>query len=337
MAAAQSPFVRRKAIYKKIGKERSSTVIAYVTGDRQNMEARVHQEQLGMFADHLDTIGATKRITLLLHTRGGDTLGAWSIVNLLRMFCDDLEIIVPMRAHSAGTLICLGANRIILTKQGTLGPIDPSLQSPLCPQIPGAPPDARAAVSVEAIRGFLSFAKEEVGIKDEHELSRILLHLADKVHPLVLGQIFRTQSQIQNLARQLLQHQVDDEKTLKKIIGFLCSESGSHDYTINRREAAALGLKIEKPTMAFYKTVKSFWDTVRHELELETPFDPRSLIGGANEKDYRCIRCLIESVSGGSHMFVTEGKLRKVQLPVQPGQPVEAIQDERHFEGWRAR
>jgi membrane-bound ClpP family serine protease len=71
------------------------------------------------------------------------------------MFCDDLDLIAPGKCMSAGTLIALGANRIIMTKQATLGPIDPSIQSPLNPSIPGATPDARAPVSVEAVNGYL--------------------------------------------------------------------------------------------------------------------------------------------------------------------------------------
>ena len=38
------------------------------------------------------------------------------------------------------------------------------------------------------------------------------------------------------MAEKLLQNQVTDPEKMKKIIDFLCSESGSHDYTINRRE-----------------------------------------------------------------------------------------------------
>jgi ClpP class serine protease len=68
---------------------------------------------------------------LYLYTRGGNTLAAWTLVNLIRNFCKDFEVIVPFNCHSAGTLISLGANRIVMTKQATLGPIDPSVNGPL--------------------------------------------------------------------------------------------------------------------------------------------------------------------------------------------------------------
>ena len=59
-------------------------------------------------------------------------------MNLIRQFTKNLEVIVPAKAHSAGTLICLGADTIMMTRQATLGPTDPSLTGPLNPEIPGA-------------------------------------------------------------------------------------------------------------------------------------------------------------------------------------------------------
>ena len=67
------------------------------------------------------------------------------------------------------------------------------------------------------------------------------------------------------LAKRLLTlHKIDDEKQVEKIIKFLCSESGSHDYTIHRREALEdLGLHIEKPNDGFYRIIKSIFDDIQ--------------------------------------------------------------------------
>jgi len=82
------------------------------------MEAQIANDATDSFIEQLDNIGIVPRITLLLHTNGGSTLAAWNITNLIRQFCDDFEVILPVKARSAGTLMCLGANRIIMTKQG---------------------------------------------------------------------------------------------------------------------------------------------------------------------------------------------------------------------------
>jgi ClpP class serine protease len=112
-----------------------------------------------LLTEHLDAIFPAQKISLILHTLGGNTMAAWNMVNMLRMFCDELEIIVPARARSAGTLMCLGADTVLMTKQATLGPIDPSLTGPLNPAIPGASADSRAPVSVEAVRGYIEILR----------------------------------------------------------------------------------------------------------------------------------------------------------------------------------
>jgi hypothetical protein len=216
---------------------------------------------------------------------------------------------------------------------------DPSLTGPLNPQIPGAAPDARAPVSVEAVRGYIEMAKQDFGVKGSREMAQILNELSSKVHPLVLGSIFRSRSQIQVVARELLKAQVKDRAKTKKIIDFLTSESGSHDYTINRREARQLGLNVETPSDKLYGLLKEWMLTVRTELELSVPFDQNAFLGGNQTAPYKCVRGLIESTAAAGQMFVSEGELKRVQivLPQLGPVPQDAVNDTRLFEGWRTR
>lgn len=338
MPATTNWVAKRKTLFKQIEKSRKSKVLLYVTGDRRGMETQVHPEVIDFFSEHLDAIFPTGKISLILYTRGGSTLAAWNLANLIRMFCDDFEIIVPQKARSAGTLMCLGADRIVMTKQATLGPIDPSLQSALAPQIPGAPPQARAPVSVEAVKGYLDFVKLNIGIKSEAALVQVAIDLANKVHPLVLGEIFRAQGQIQFLANELLSHQVKDKDKKKKIINFLCSESGSHDYTINRREGAALGLNIEKASQPLYELLSELNKTIHADMELGVPFRVEKIASAQTPSaPYSCVRAMVESTAGGSDVFVSEGVVTfKAKVPTPAG-PQDLIEDDRQFEGWRKR
>lgn len=332
---AKSAYERRIDLYGRIERERRSRVLCYVTGDRRNLETQLHSEVVKLFVPLLDRMFPIKKLSLILYTKGGDTLSAWSLVNTIRMYCDELEIIVPSIALSAGTLMCLGANRIVMTKQAMLGPIDPSITGPLNPAIPGAAPNARAPVSVEAIRGYIELAKSDFGVKD---LTPVLLDLANKVHPLVLGAIFRTKSQIQALARQFLDHSVADKKKQQKIVDFLCSESGSHDYTINRREAAKLGLVVEKCSESLYPLLDEWLQLVTEELELDQPFDLNGILAGQPTASYDCVRALIEGTAGRNYAFSSRGVLTHVQIPVGPGMPLQdGVNDQRAFEGWSLR
>lgn len=328
-------FAERRALYEQIEVSRDSRVIAYVTGDRQGAETIVSPEVVDLFVDHLDQIWPAKRISLILYTNGGDTAAAWRLINLIRTFCDELEVIVPVKALSAGTLICLGADKIVMTKQATLGPIDPSLNSPLGPIVPGGNPNYRAPVSVEAVQGFLDVATNELKITDDAALAAIWTSLSDKIHPLVLGQIFRTRQQIRTLATRLLEFQKTEPDVIERIVSFLCSESGSHDHTINRREARQLGLAVENPSAELYEILKALQQDYVQDLSLRVPFNPDTLLGGADQVDYRAPRALIESSGHGSHQFLSEGTVVRVQAGDQFGVPQVGMQDMRRFEGWR--
>ncbi len=317
----------RITLYRELEEQLDSKVLVYITSDRQGFESQIAQDAIDRFIDQLDKIGVVPKISLYLYTRGGDTSAAWNIVNLLRMYCDKLEVIIPHKAHSAGTLISIGANSIVMTKQATLGPIDPSINTPLNPKLENLPGNNTFPVSVEAVKGYLEFAKEELSIKDDNALANIMIKLSEKVHPLVLGQVYRSRAQIKMLAEKLLLNQVTDTSKIKQIISFLCSDSGSHDYTINRREAKNnLGLNVIKPSSDLYNVIKQIYDDISSELGLSLPLDILGL-SKQNNGEYNIKRCLIESIDGGAHYFITKGKIN-----IMP--PGSAINNQTIFEGW---
>jgi hypothetical protein len=314
--------------YKWLEQNRNSKLLVYFTGDRLGMETQIAPDVLEYFSEQLDKIGKVEKISLFLYTRGGDTMAAYSLVNLIRQFCSEFEIIIPSKARSSGTIISLGADKIMMTKQATLGPIDPSLNSP---------------VSVESIQGFFDLAKNELKLNDEKNLKDVLINLADKVHPLVLGNVYRSRTQIQMVARKLLQKQLgaDQVENIDKIIAFLCSDSGSHDYAIYRNEARdELGLSIEKPNDQQYEKIKSVFDDIRDELKLLEPFNPNVELGTNATTNYSCRRVLLESIEGGTDVYVTEGALIKTNQVINQPPPLppinrSAIENQLNYEGWK--
>jgi hypothetical protein len=314
---------------------RQSRVLLYVTGDRPGgLETQIHSEVLDYFVDHLDTFGLPTKISLFLYSRGGETLAGWSIVNLIRHFCDEFEVIIPSKAHSTATLIALGADGIVMTKQATLGPIDPSINSPFNPQFPGGQPNQRIPVSVEAVAGYLDLARTE-GIVAETEIANVFARLATEVHPLALGAVFRARAQIQRLADRLLRTHMDDDASIKHIISVLSSESGSHDYTINRREALSdLRLPVVKPDDEFYSVIRDLHSDVRAELQLNERFDPAFVVGDRGAPTgYSCTRALLESLTGGSHRMINRGTITPINVTTAAGaQP--GFMNQTQFEGW---
>src|SRR5215467_13987782 len=99
------PFQARSAVLHEIDAELQAGVPAYVTGDRENLETYVDADVLPLLPRHLMAIGKQDRLALVLYTLGGDTNMPWPFVNFLRAYCEELFVLVPFWAHSAGTLI----------------------------------------------------------------------------------------------------------------------------------------------------------------------------------------------------------------------------------------
>lgn len=152
-------YVDRVPQYKKLEEKLNSKLLVYITSDRPGFETSIGQDVIDIFINQLDNIGITEKISLYLYTRGGDTAVAWNIINLLRQYCDNLQVVIPHKAHSAGTLISIGANSIIMTKQATLGPIDPSINTPLNPPIPNAPPQNNLSSKCRSGKGIPCICK----------------------------------------------------------------------------------------------------------------------------------------------------------------------------------
>lgn len=330
--------VNRLKLYNQLEEQRNSKLLVYVTSTRQGLETQIANDILPKFSEHLDSIGDTQKISLFLYTNGGNTLTAWSLVNLIRSFCEELEVIIPSNCFSSGTLISLGADQLVMTKQASLGPIDPSINGPLNPMIPGiSDPNAKVPVSVEFVNAYIEMAKRDFGITNQRNMTEILLNLSEKIHPLTLGQVYKSKSQIQMLARKLMKYQNLGAEKEDAIIKFLCSESGSHDYSIRRKEAKEnLGLNIEKPSRDLYSIIKQIYDDISNELELENPYNPTILLNTSQRHQYSFRRGLIESIENGTDVYVSEGELIKQSFVPAPGMaPQTSLADNRTFEGWK--
>lgn len=109
-------------------------------------------EDLNGYMSVIYGMDVKKGLTLVLHTPGGETNAAETTVAYLRSKFNDIEVIVPTFAMSAGTMITLAADRIVMGRQSQLGPIDPQMPMPA----------AGRAVSARAIVDQFAQAKTEI-------------------------------------------------------------------------------------------------------------------------------------------------------------------------------
>lgn len=66
-------------------------------------------------------------LDLVLHTPGGSPEACASLVNYLRQKFDHIRVFVPIAAMSAGTMLALACDEIVMGKHSQLGPIDPQM------------------------------------------------------------------------------------------------------------------------------------------------------------------------------------------------------------------
>ena len=113
----------RQSIIKHIQDRTKRSLICYVSGDK----CVVEPEDTVPFVDLLHNVPPDQDLDLLLHTIGGSVDTAEKLMGMLRRHVDsaELRIIVPDFAKSAGTLMVLGADRVVMSDTSELGPIDP--------------------------------------------------------------------------------------------------------------------------------------------------------------------------------------------------------------------
>ena len=133
MTEAQQPHVSINDLRTKymtaLSEKTGRNVIAYYSGwllpgREDNVE--VNDRDMTGFMIATRDLDCSKGLDLILHTPGGFPTAAEGIVNYLHsMFGDDIRVIVPHMAMSAGTMISCSAKSILMGRHSCLGPVDP--------------------------------------------------------------------------------------------------------------------------------------------------------------------------------------------------------------------
>lgn len=148
-------------------------VICYYSGWLQKpgyAQCSINDDDKNGFMATIHNLDRSKGLDLILHTPGGDVAATESIVNYLRkMFGDDIRVIVPQIAMSAGTMIACAAKEVVLGKQSNIGPIDPQL----------------GGIPAHGVVDEFDRAKKE--ITDDPSTLPLWQQIVGKYHPTFLG------------------------------------------------------------------------------------------------------------------------------------------------------
>ena len=121
--ANHSDRYQRQTLIKEIQETTKRLLLCYVSGDERGIDAKDTMP----FVDLLHKVPCDRDLDLLLHTSGGSVDAAEKLMGMMRrqVGSASLRIIVPDFAKSAGTVMVLGADSVVMSDMSELGPIDP--------------------------------------------------------------------------------------------------------------------------------------------------------------------------------------------------------------------
>lgn len=190
-----------------------------------------------------NTLGDDRRVALVLHTAGGYVNAARRLAVLLRDHVDTLHIVVPHKAISAGTLLCLASDELVLGRLAELSPLDPNVSS-AHPQA-GMPP----SISSADIHAYVEMAEAWFGLDRERHGLELFKLLNQKFFPTSLSSFYRSERQMIEYCQEFLCHSMANAAPAAReaVAQKLVRGYGSHDYVITRPEVVDLGLAVRLP------------------------------------------------------------------------------------------
>lgn len=201
-----------------------------------NPELIINDNDLNGFMNAVSGLNKAKGLDLVLHTPGGITTATEAIVKYLRKcFNNNIRVIVPHMAMSAGTMIACSAKEIIMGKESSLGPIDPQYRN----------------VPAEGVIDEFNRAIKD--IQANPQMSLVWKEIISQYRPTFLGECQYAIDLSRNLVTEWLstcmfKNSKQKQAKVTNIVNGLASHSFSklHDKHYDYEDCKKIGLKVVK-------------------------------------------------------------------------------------------
>ncbi|NOQ34271.1 MAG: hypothetical protein GQ569_00055 [Methylococcaceae bacterium] len=224
-------FEKTQAIIKEFEQIVGAPLITYWNNPRGS----VCDNDVLVFHELLEHIGEHDKLFLMIKSDGGTGKASLRIMNLIRQYCKELVVVVPLECASAATMMAIGANEIRMGPMAYLSAVDTSLTHDLSPIDRD---NNRVSVSLDELSRSVKLWQNE----NKEEGSNPYKQLFEYVHPLVIGAVDRAESLSIMLCNDILSHHVKDGSKALNIATILNSKYPSHGYPILLKEAQSIGL-----------------------------------------------------------------------------------------------
>lgn len=128
MADPRKPLAKLQSTIAALERKRGSRVFCMIHG-RGGHICDVHT--IDEVIRHRREFRKGKILDILIPSPGGSPDAAYRLIKFLRRRYEKVNAIVPLKAKSAATLMCLGADRISMGEFAQLGPVDIQIVDPL--------------------------------------------------------------------------------------------------------------------------------------------------------------------------------------------------------------
>jgi len=173
------------------------------------------------------------RIVLVLHSPGGILEAAIKIIRVIKSYAENFDVIVPLSAKSAATLIALSSDKLYMTSLSELGPVDPIVQSPTNPMV---------QVPARAIKDFIDTYGKESSSTNQTPGNQILIQKMEQgLDPYLLGSYQGALNFAQTEVKKALESKIDDSNKLQEAINLFFNPNQSHAYPIMLEELKDYG------------------------------------------------------------------------------------------------
>lgn len=280
---------------------RHSRVLLYLGQDRGRFPHLLQEEDVLPLVEALRRIGLVERLDFVLATGGGSVTTAQIICHLLREYASHVSVLVPYQARSAGTLLCLGAQEIVMGPAAQLGPIDPLLQH-------AGPPPSRGIplIAAEDIRLFQQMAQTWFNLRETESPGNLLSLLCERIFPTSLTAFFRAEQEVQAIADELLCFHLPQATPEERhtIVNHFLNGRHTHEAGILRTQARQMGLQVVFASGQEEELLWQLWQTCYQDLLV--PLVHLTL--SPTEKHYNALiaatgfaaTCRVQTIEGGT-------------------------------------
>ena len=189
--------------------------VLVIAADVQNRLAGLSNEDLLAIRDQLSDVDGGDAIDLILETPGGSGEAAEDIVRLIRDRFSSMGVIVPGTAKSAGTILTMAGDEILMSDESGLGPIDAQITQ------------KGKVFSAHALLQEMNRIKQE--IEETGNLNRIYIPMLQNLSPGELQHARNAQDFAVELVREWLVSYKFKDWTMHRTSGEIVTEQEKHD------------------------------------------------------------------------------------------------------------